>query len=158
MAMLRAHGITAGLPPGFEGRIYRRQAAGPDAGHAVAQFATFALPDGIGDLGGGALDLMDDDDVFAALVEYGPESLGTRLFARPGMPRQLSTANFLPIVLPGGPAGRSGSQWFFTEEERPFTLYVVLGSHARRQVLVRRVDALLADLEVSPAALSVAVG
>ena len=73
-------------------------------------------------------------------------------------PGNCLTASFLPVVLHGGPAGRSGSQWFFTEEQRPFTLYVVLGSHARRSVLVPRVDALLAGLTVSPAALPVAVG
>jgi hypothetical protein len=28
--------------------------------------------------------------------------------------------------------GQSGAQWFFTEAGRPFSLYVVMGSHARR--------------------------
>ena len=57
----------------------------------MAQFATFALPGDVGDFGGGAVNLMGDNDIFAVLFEYGPDSLGTRLFARHGMPRALST-------------------------------------------------------------------
>lgn len=150
MPTLQAHGIGAGLPGGFEGRIFRRQGSGAETPFAVAQFATFGLPTDVGDFGGGAVNLMGGDDIFAALFEYGPESLGTRLFARQGMPRELSTSNFLPYVLRRGLPGQSGSQWFFTEEARPFTLYVVLGSHARRAALVPRVNALLSGIRVSP--------
>jgi hypothetical protein len=158
VATLQAHGIESELPPGFEGRIYRRQGTGPEAGYAVAQFATFAMPDEVGDFGGGAVDAMGIDDVLVVLFEYGPDNLGTKLFARQGMPRELPTASFLPSALRRGPADQSGSQWFFTEMGRPFTLHVVLGSHARRPVLVPRVNALLAGLTVSPVLQSVAAG
>jgi hypothetical protein len=117
----------------------------------VAHFATFALPAEVGDFGGGAVQLMGDTDVFASLFEYGPDSLGTRLFARDGMPRQLTTADFLPYVLRRGLPGQSGTQWFFTEAGRPFTLYVVLGSHVRRASLVPRANALLAGVAVGAA-------
>ena len=96
---LFAHGIGAGLPTGFEGRIFKRQGSGIEVANAVAQFATFALPDEVGDFGGGAVNLMGNDDVFAVLFEYGPDSLGTRLFAHQGMPR--------PLVHVGLPALRA---------------------------------------------------
>jgi hypothetical protein len=150
MATLRAHGIEAALPGGFEGRIFVRPAIGDEVSYPVAQFATFALPDQVGDFGGGATTLMGVNDIFAVLFEYGPESVGRRLFARQGMPRSLTTGDFRTTVLRRGLGGQSGTQWFFTEAGRPFTLYVVLGSHARRGALVPRVNRLIGALAVSP--------
>jgi hypothetical protein len=150
MAVLRAHGIEATLPTGFEGRIFIRPAIGREVPYPVANFATFALPADVGDFGSGAVSLMGTADIFATLFEYGPESLGKPLFARQGMPRTLSSDDFRPYVLRRGLSGQSGSQWFFTEAGRPFTLYVVLGSHARRSQLVPRVNALIGTLAVAP--------
>ena len=148
---MHAHGIGAGLPSGFEGRIFRRQGNGIEVTNAVAQFATFALPDEVGDFGGGAVHLMGGGDIFAVLFEYGAESVGARLFAHQGIPRQLTEGDFQPQVLRRGLTGQSGTQWFFTEAGRPFTFYAVLGSHARRSVLVPRVNQLLAGLIVDRA-------
>jgi hypothetical protein len=150
MATMQAHGIGVALPAGFEGRIFKRIGAGPELPCAVAHFATFALPEEVGDFGGGAVHLMGDTDVFASLFEYGPDSIGARLFARQGMPRSLAPGDFLPYVLRRGLPGQSGTQWFFTEAGRPFTLYVVLGSHARRSSLVPRANALLERVAVGP--------
>ena len=100
----------------------------------MAQFGTFPLPDDIGDFGSGAVTLMGPDDVFATLFEYGPESIGTALFARQGRPPVFSPGDFSPIVLRRGLVGQSGTQWFFTEAGRPFSFYAVLGSHQRREV------------------------
>ena len=150
MAVLTAHGIDAPLPAGFEGRIFVRQSVGHDTTYPVAHFATFALPAEVGDFGGCAVNLMGSSDIFASLFEYGPESIGRRLFARQGMPRTLATTDFRPTVLRRGLGGQSGTQWFFTEAGRPFTLYAVLGSHALRNTLVPRVNQLIAGLAVSP--------
>jgi hypothetical protein len=148
---LRAYGIESSLPSRFEGRIYSRPTSGHETPSTVAQFATFALPDDTGDFGGGAVTLMGATDVFATLFEYGPESLGTRLFARQGMPRQLATGDFRPYVLRRGLPGQSGTQWFFTEQGRPFTFYVVLGSHSRRAALLPEVNELLGGITVGQA-------
>ena len=118
----------------------------------MAQFSTFALPGEVGDFGGGAVNLMGADDIFAVLFEYGADSVGTRLFAHQGMPRRLAASDFQPQVLRRGISGQAGTQWFFTESGRPFTLYVVLGSQARRPVLVPRVNSLLGGLSVEPVA------
>lgn len=152
MATLRAHGIAAALPSGFEGRIGQRPVQGVGVTNAVAQFSTFALPGEVGDFGGGAVNLMGSDDIFAVLFEYGADSVGTRLFAHQGMPRRLAASDFQPQVLRRGISGQAGTQWFFTESGRPFTLYVVLGSQARRPVLVPRVNSLLGGLSVEPVA------
>jgi hypothetical protein len=150
MATLRAHGIEAPLPRGFEGRIFVRARIGREVPYPVAQFANFALPPEVADFGGGAVTVMGAQGIFAVLFEYGPESLGRRLFARQGMPRSLTLADFRPTVLRRGLTGQSGTQWFFTEAGRPFTLYAVLGSHARRSTLVPQVNELIGELMVSP--------
>jgi hypothetical protein len=150
MVLLRAHGIAASLPAGFEGRIVIRPAIGREVPYPVANFATFALPADIGDFGSGAVNLMGTSDIFATLFEYGPESLGQPLFARQGIPQSLSVDDFRPYVLRRGMNGQSGSQWFFTEAGRPFTLYVVLGSHVQRSQLIPRVNDLIGNLSVDP--------
>jgi hypothetical protein len=150
MAKLRAHGIAATLPEGFEGRIFVRPHLEGEVSYSVAHFATFPLPDDVADFGGGAVTLMGSNDIFAVLFEYGPESVGTSLFARQGMQRSLDTGDFRPTLLRRGIGGQSGTQWFFIEAGRPFTFYAVLGSHARRSILVPRVNSLLGSLTVSP--------
>ena len=119
--------------------------------YPVAQFGTFPLPDDVGDFGSGAVNLMGTGDVFATLFEYGPESLGTALFARQGRPDMFSPDDFSPVVLRRGLPGQSGTQWFFTEAGRPFSFYAVLGSHSLRDQLVPLVNTLLTSLAVSPA-------
>ena len=152
MATLQAHGIAAPLPSGFEGRIFVRPVTGPGVPYPVAHFANFPLPDDVADFGGGAVTLMGPSNVFVVLFEYGPESLGTALFARQGRPAALAPNDFSPTVLRRGLPGQSGTQWFFTEAGRPFSFYAVLGSHLQRGALVPRVNALLASLAVSPTA------
>jgi hypothetical protein len=149
-AVLQAHGIAAPLPAGFEGRIFVRPATAGESTYPVAHFATVALPADVGDFGSGVVNLLGPDDIFACLFQYGPESLGTALFARQGMPRSLTPSDFHTTVLRRGLGGQSGTQWFFTEAARPFTLYVVLGSHVRRAALVPRVNDLIGSVAISP--------
>jgi hypothetical protein len=150
VATIGAHGITARLPEGFEGRIFvRPSTVGPT--YPVGQFATFPIPDDIGDFGSGAVSIMGPSDVFATLFEYGPESVGTALFARQGRPAVFSETDFSPMTLRRGIPGQSGTQWFFTESGRPFSFYAVLGSHTLRATLVPRVNTLLSSLTLSPA-------
>jgi hypothetical protein len=150
MARLRAHGIDAMLPDGFEGRIFVRPQTGDTVAYPVAHFATFPLPTEVADFGGGAVTLMGPNDIFAVLFEYGPESVGKALFARQGMQRSLTADDFRPTLLRRGLGGQSGTQWFFTEAGRPFTFYAVLGSHVRRGTLVPQLNTLLSVLTVSP--------
>ena len=88
-------------------------------------------PDEVGDFGGGAVNLMGADRHLRHPVRVRPREPGQPALRPQGMPRSLATADFRPYVLRRGLSGQSGTQWFFTEAGRPFTLYVVLGSHAR---------------------------
>jgi hypothetical protein len=148
---IQAHGIAAQLPRGFEGRIFVRPGS-VGVSYPVGQFATFPIPDDIGDFGSGAVTLMGPNDVFATLFEYGPESIGTALFSPQGRPVPLTPDDFSPVRLRRGIPGQSGTQRFFTEGGRPFSFYAVLGSHIRRNSLVPSVNQLISSLLISPAA------
>jgi hypothetical protein len=152
MARLASRGIEVYLPKGWEGRIFQRAAVNGGQSYPIAHFANFAIPANAADFGGGVTPDMKPEDIFVVLFEYGPESLGKALFARRGMPRDLTTDHFNTYTLRRGVGGQSGTQWFFTEQQRPWTLYVVLGSHARRAALVPKVNLLLKQITVMPAA------
>lgn len=153
---IRAHGIGVNLPDSWEGAISVEQPVGVEAFEAggppttlpVAHFATFPLPAGRGDFGGGVVPLMTKGDAFVALLEYGPEHAGTALFAPHGLPRRLDPRRFDPRGLHRRINGHAGYQTFFTEGGRAFCLYVVLGSEAERHLLVRRVEQVLATIEI----------
>lgn len=148
MRMLRAYGIELGVPTGCDGRIFRRAPGEGERTYPVAHLATFPLPAQPADFGGGIVEQMGPDDFFLVLFEYGPESVGAPLFSGEGIPQHLRSEHFKPHVLRRGVGGQSGTQWFFVEAGRPFTLYAVLGSHAMRNRLVPRVNGVLAGITI----------
>ncbi|MEX2505146.1 MAG: hypothetical protein WD378_09860 [Egicoccus sp.] len=162
---LRGHGIRAELPGGWEGAIRREPvwSAAPDADEGrlaaaeaeqtapVVHLATFALPADRGDFGSGAVDLMADEDAFVALLEYGSEEVDTPLFAAQGLPRKLDPRAFSGRSLQRAMRRQAGWQHFFTEAGRAFCLYVVLGDGGDANRQVRRVEEVLAQIEVEPA-------
>jgi hypothetical protein len=149
MALLHDRGVTIELPPGFEGRIFRRPPVGRAVPGTVVHCATFPVPAGAADFWGGATPAMGPDDVFVVLFEYGPESLGRALFRAVGLPRPVSAGELTPFRLRRGIDGQAGGQWFFTDAGRPWSLYVVVGAFERRALLARRVNELLAGVELA---------
>ena len=162
---LSAHGIAAQLPPGWEGSIAASRQDLPAPAIAaqgsgvleapanaralpVAHFATTALPPERGDFGSNVVTELQSSDIFVSLVEYGPEEAGTALFTQQGLPRRLDPRAFTPRQLQRTLTGQSGLQLFFTEKGRAFCLYVVLGDASDAHRLVRRVEQVLATLEI----------
>ena len=172
MNTLQSGGVKVGLPRGWEGEIFNRadepgsdglartlsgpaDSATPTPNNAevarnVIHLANFALPSERGDFGSGAVELMNSGALLVILFEHGPESVGTALFARSGIP-QLSPDEFHPQQMQRTLMGQSGRQVFFTEAGRAFCLYVVLGSHRQRNLLVPEVNEVLANLVIEPA-------
>jgi hypothetical protein len=171
---LTAHGITAGLPNRWEGVIGRRPEAAlaaaavfgvgpfpvPGVGGLgspeelvlpTAHLATVALPADRGDFGSGAVDALGPDDLFVALLEYGPECVGTELFARQGIPRTATPARFNRRSLQNAIPGQAGWQSFFTTEGRAFCLYVVLGRDHDIGPLLRELERVLGAIKIDPA-------
>lgn len=150
---LSGHGLRVGLPPRWEGRLYRRGGDDPaQAGvtNPVLHLGNFALPASRGDFGTGAVERMAAQHVFVALLEYGPDELGSALFAARGLPR-LTVADFAANQLQRTLAGQLGCQRFFTYHARAFCLYVVLGSRRHARSLVQQVHEVLSGLDVHPA-------
>lgn len=147
---LAANGLAVGLPAGWEGRIQRRAATvAQEQTHSVVHLANFPLPERRDDFGGGVTPLMRSPDVFVALFEYGPDSLGAPLFAARGVPRigaEMFGSKRLQRPLPG----QLGCQRFFSAHGRPFCLYVVAGSRAYLPRIIAEVNAVLAALDIGP--------
>lgn len=160
MTPLSSAGVVLQLPSGWEGEIFNRA---PDEVRANRSFGTaeddgevarnvvhvanFALPAERGDFGSGAVELMNSGAILVVLFEHGPESVDTPLFARSGVP-VLTPDEFHPQQMQRTLSGQSGRQIFFNEAGRAFCLYVVLGSHRQRNVLVPLVNEVLATLDI----------
>jgi hypothetical protein len=156
---LAAHGISVALPQRWEGRLYlRSRPAGEHEHHAaygwpeehanpVLHLANFALPPARGDFGTGAVEMMGEQHAFVSLFEYDDAEAGRPLFAARGLPR-LTVRDFAPNQLQRRLPGQLGCQRFFTEQERAFCLYVVLGSQRHAVSLVQEVHEALAQLRV----------
>jgi hypothetical protein len=161
MTRLAGSGIDVDVPSGWEGRIYAKPAAKERSGfnragtgsgqpptNAVLHVASFPLPPGTGDYGGGAVEQMTNKDLLVVLMEHGQESLGTALFEPQGIPRiesdEVSTVCLQRLI-----DGQGGVQRFFTENGRTFCLYVVFGSFARRVRTVPLVNDILKSVSIS---------
>lgn len=162
MTQLDAHGLSVTLPSGWEGRVFRRPAAGELAAtaadgppapigevtHAVVHVATIPLPMGVGDFASGAVEDLSPSDALIVLFEYSPESVTKALFAAEGLPRSLAPADFSPSMLQRSLRGQAGVQHFFHEADRAFCLYVVLGSYQNRARVVPEVNKVLATFAI----------
>jgi hypothetical protein len=162
MADLSGHGFAVRVPSGWEAEIYRRgpQVAAfgvaafggtdPDALHypPIVHLATIALPPDRGDFGGGALGAMSARDIFISLFEYERRDAANALFTHEGPPWPLTADDFDPSTLRVALPGQSGCQRFFRQHGRAFALYVVIGSHTLRRLLVPAVNDALASIDI----------
>ncbi len=162
MTDLSAHGISVTVPSGWEGRVFRRPAAGEitasaadgppappgEITNAVVHVSTISLPQDAGDFASGAVERLGPDDALVVLFEYDAASVDQPMFAARGIPRSLGPDDFSPSVLQRTIRGQAGAQHFFQEAGRGFCLYVVLGSFTRRRQMVGAVNQVLASLEV----------
>lgn len=156
MSRLSGSGLSVDVPQGWEGRVYARPAQPPGlaaqshgsmVSNAVLHLASFAMPPGTGDYGGGATELMSSKDLLVVVMEHGRESATTALFAATGVPRvriEDVTTTGLQRML----EGQGGAQKFFNVKGRAFCLYVVFGSYARRSRMIPIVNGILDSLAI----------
>jgi hypothetical protein len=155
MSQLAGSGITVDVPSGWEGRIYSKRSPGPrgtaaqhSPENAVVHVASFPLPPGTGDYGGGAVEQMTNKDLLVVLMEHGRQSASTPLFAATGIPR-ITTDDVSTTCLQRLIDGQGGAQQFFTVNGRAFCLYVVFGSYARRVRTIPLVNDIVKSLTIT---------
>ncbi len=150
---IEAFGLSANLPTGWDGAIFRREVdlestAAEGVENPTLHLANFALPPNRGDFGSGAVEVMGRRGVLVCLVEYGDDSVGTALFDH-RRPAELKADDFATHTLQRPQAGQGGQQQFFTENDRAFCLYTVIGSHRMRNVLTPVANEALAGIVIS---------
>jgi hypothetical protein len=136
------------LPAGWQVAARRQQPTAPGRpGNLLIHAATVALPRERGDFGSDVAGLLGHDDVFVSLFEYERSSVGTELFSARGLP-VVRPSDFVVGALQRSRPGQSGAQYFFTHADRAFCLFAILGSHGRRIPGARKVNALVAGMDI----------
>ncbi|HEV2075091.1 MAG TPA: hypothetical protein VGR10_02525 [Thermoleophilaceae bacterium] len=162
MSHHEAHGIAADLPPGWHGQVYRRRDEDDEPGTVTAQAvrggatfhaATVPLEGGEADFGSSVTVRMGRRDIFLSLFEYTVDehlTPGVGLFEARGTPWPLEPGEFRASALQVAVPGQAGLQRFFTVGERPFCLYVVIGSQRRAARRVRAANQVLESIRIEP--------
>jgi hypothetical protein len=141
-------GVRLDLPPGWEARVRRQPPSRPGSrGNVLLHASTMPIPAERGDFGSGLVERLGSEDAFVALFEYDAADADKVLFAATRVPVP-KPSDFSPAVLQRTFSGGTGAQWFFTRSGRAFSLFAVLGSHARRSPGAARVAQLLRGLHV----------
>lgn len=157
MHQLEAHGVGVDVPTGWEAELSTVEedplidaavsyAALPP--RILLHAANFALPVDRGDYGSGAVEIMDSGSVLVVVMEFDKASASTALFAAEGLPTDLRADDFSTQQLQRPQRNQSGVQRFFRIGQRAFCLYVVLGSHLMRGVLVDEANRILRGLRI----------
>lgn len=159
---LESRGISVDVPTGWDANIYQRP--DPSLGlehrsidpifeeqtrHVVAHISTFPLPEGRGDYGGGAVELMGPDDALIVLFEYHPDSTATALFGSQDLPWPLLPEDFDAYQMQRPLPGQGGVQRFFQSNGRAFCLYVAIGSMANRTAVIPVVNDILGSVDIT---------
>jgi hypothetical protein len=156
MHELEAHGVGVEVPVGWEAELTTVDedplitnavnfSASP---RVLLHAANFALPVERGDYGSGAVEIMDSGSVLVVVMEFDRASASTALFAHEGMPDTLTVDDFSTQQLQRPQHNQSGAQRFFHVGDRAFCLYVVLGSHTLRGVLVEEANRIIRSLRI----------
>jgi hypothetical protein len=157
MHQLEGHGVGVDVPAGWEAElstVEEDQLVDAAVSYAalppriLLHAGNFALPVDRGDYGSGAVEVMDSGSVLVVVMEFDRASASTALFAAEGLPTDLRAEDFSTQQLQRPQRNQSGVQRFFHIGQRAFCLYVVLGSHLMRAVLVEEANRIVRGLRI----------
>ena len=145
--VVRAHGLSVSVAPGWEARIVRRPGGAP-----YLHVASIPLRGDAGQFGAAVTGAMGPDAMFAAVIQYLVDDHvqpGRGLFAGGGLHSRLRVADFARARLQVTRPGHLGHQRFFTAAGRPLCLYAVIAPVRRRPAeLVGELSAVLQTVRV----------
>jgi hypothetical protein len=144
---LSAQGMSVATLPGWEVTIFRRPPLGIEQTFGVLHAATVPLPPSRGDYGGGVVEGLGPEDIFLALLDFGPQAAAKALFGAAGLPG-LTPDLFGPKQLQRTLRGQGGVQRFFHANGRGFCLYCVIGAFANRMALTARANQLIGTIRI----------
>jgi len=149
--VLEMGGISVAVQPDWEVRIRRaHQEKDEEVTRPVVHVATVPLSAERADYGGGVVEQLGPNDVFVSLIEFGPEEANTALFAPvETFPDVIDGSRFHPKQLQRVIEGQAGQQVFFSYNDRPFCLYVVIGSAAKTEELAGRATEMIRSISVT---------
>ncbi len=146
---LEFEGLQVVVPLGWEARISKRVLIDDQSERfPIVHAATVPLPAERGDYGSNVVEKLSAEDVFIALIEFGPEAADTELFTTTNEIREVAAEELHPRQLQRLIPGQAGAQRFFTYRNRPFCLYVVIGSYLLRADLTAKANNLVRGLTV----------
>lgn len=147
---ITAPGIRMHLPPGWEAEIDGGAGDAPEGTETPrtprVHIANFALPGVRGDFGSNAVERMIDGDAMICLLEEASTAAGSRLHQHQGIPT-VRAEDFSPQAMQRALPGQSGTQYFFSDGDRAFVLYLAIGSHLSRAAIVPEINEVLAGIE-----------
>jgi hypothetical protein len=144
-------GMAVAAPSGWDVAIYRRPAAPGQQTFPILHAATIPLPPGRGDYGSGLVEQLGPDDVFVAVLDFGPAAATTALFSGlSGLPG-LTPDAYRPYQVQRLIQGQAGVQRFFHSVSRGFCLYSVIGALTNRLALTARANQLLGSIRLEEA-------
>ena len=158
---IEQRGVSVEPPPGCEVRLRTRvpdadevagavvAAAVADEERLVVHVSTASLPAHRGDFGGGVVEELGPNDVFVAVLELEPDQADSAFVRHQGIPRTIAPGRYATDTMQRTIHGQAGTQVFFAEAGRAFCLYVVLGSHARRNELAPVVNRILGRITIT---------
>ena len=142
-------GLSLGVPDAWEARIRLSAPSKDEVVLPVLHASTVPLKAGRGDYGSGVVEELTSQDVFVALLEFGPEAIDSALFSPvSAAPTKIAPEDLHPRQLQRVIPGQAGVQKFFTVNHRAFCLYVVIGSYALAADLAEKASSLLRSLRI----------
>jgi hypothetical protein len=140
---LSGYGIALSVPDQWDAIIYQRE-----DGNAVVHATNFPLQVGDGDFASSSADAMPESGVLIVLFEYNASQASGALFSDSGLNEPLMTNEFTAGGVRRMLPGLTAAQRFFVDQDRPFTLYAVLGSSG--QEALSEVNQVLASITMQP--------
>ena len=119
----------------------------PEQPLVVLHAANFPLPAYRDEYGTEVVRTMNRNGIFVSCIEFDRPAVGTKLFAAAGIPL-LHPDDFSPAQVLWSMKHQSGLQRFFHVGARAFCIYIVIGSHAMRRLLVPEANRFLSGFTI----------